>query len=82
MLLPKSNTPRWIIVVGDIFISLASLLLSYIIRFDLEAKEELIREEWNILSKSIGVYIAVKLIVFYLFKIHKGIRSAKLEYYA
>lgn len=73
MLLPKSNTPRWIIVVGDIFISLASLLLSYIIRFDLEAKEELIREEWNILSKSIGIYIAVKLIVFYLFKIHKNL---------
>lgn len=73
MLLPKSNTPRWIIVLGDIIISLASLLMAYIIRFDLEAKEELIQKEWDILSKSIGIYIGVKLVVFYLFKIHKNL---------
>ena len=73
MFLTRSNTPRWVIIVGDIFISLFALLFSYLIRFDLQAKEELIREEWEILSKSIGVYIVVKLIVFYIFKIHKGL---------
>jgi len=73
MLLPKSNTPRWIIVVGDIVLSLSALFFAYLIRFDLEANEELIQAEWNILSKSIGFYIVIKLLVFYLFKIHKGL---------
>lgn len=73
MKLPNRNTPRWIVVVADIFMSLMSLLVAYVIRFDLEANEELITREWNILSKSILVYIAVKLIIFYLYKIHKGL---------
>lgn len=73
MKLPNRNTPRWIVVVADILMSLMSLLVAYVIRFDLEANEELITREWNILSKSILVYIAVKLIIFYLYKIHKGL---------
>lgn len=73
MLLPKQNTPRWIIIVADLFMSLCALLFSYIIRFDLEANEELIRSEWSILQRSIGVYILVKLMVFYFFKVHKGL---------
>ena len=73
MILPKSNTPRWIIIILDILLSLFALLFAYIIRFDLKADAALIREEWSILSKSIGIYILVKLVVFYLFKIHKGL---------
>lgn len=73
MLLPKSNIPRWIVIVADLVMSLIALLLAYLIRFDLEAKEYLIRQEWSILSKSIGFYIGVKLVVFYLFRIHKGL---------
>lgn len=73
MLLPKSNIPRWIVIVADVAMSLAALFFAYLIRFDLEAKEALIKEEWSILSKSIGFYIAIKLLVFYLFRIHKGL---------
>lgn len=73
MLLPKQNTPRWIIIIADLCLSLMALLVSYVIRFDLEANEELIRAEWAILSRSIGIYIGVKLVVFYLFKVHKGL---------
>lgn len=73
MKLQNRNTPRWIVVVADILMALMSLLVAYVIRFDLEANEELITREWNILSKSILVYIAVKLIIFYLYKIHKGL---------
>lgn len=73
MLLPKSNTPRWIIMIVDIFMSLLSLGFAYLIRFDLKADETLIQMEWEILSKSILIYFAVKFIVFYLFKIHKGL---------
>lgn len=73
MLLPKSNTPRWVIILIDLFLSFGALLFAYLIRFDLKANPELIREEWAILSKSIIVYAAVKLIVFYVFSIHKGL---------
>lgn len=73
MFLPKSNTPRWIIILIDLFLSLFSLFFAYIIRFDLQADEELISAEWEILSKSIGIYIVLKVAVFYLFKIHKGL---------
>ena len=73
MLLPKSNTPRWIVVVIDLFLSLVALFFAYVIRFDLKAEAEVIKEEWEILSKSILVYVGVKFLVFYLFKIHKGL---------
>lgn len=83
MLLPKSNIPRWIVMVADLGMSIAALLLAYLIRFDLQAKEELIRTEWSILSKSIGVYIVIKLVVFYGLKIHKGlIRHTSTEDFA
>ena len=73
MLLPKSNIPRWVVIALDLFLSLFALFFAYLIRFDLRAEEELIREEWEILSKSIGIYIAVKFLVFYFLKIHKGL---------
>lgn len=73
MLLPKSNIPRWIVIVADIGMSVVALFLAYLIRFDLEAKKELISSEWNILSKSILIYLAIKLTVFYLLGIHKGL---------
>ncbi len=73
MLLPKSNLPRWIIIVADLGLSVFALLFAYLIRFDLEANPDLIANEWNILSKSIAVYILIKLIVFYAFGIHKGL---------
>ncbi|MEJ6776853.1 MAG: nucleoside-diphosphate sugar epimerase/dehydratase [Crocinitomicaceae bacterium] len=73
MIFPKSNIPRWIIIVLDILLSLFALLFAYIIRFDLKADDALIRVEWEIVSKSIGIYILVKLAIFYLLKIHKGL---------
>lgn len=73
MLLPKSNIPRWVIMAMDLFLSLFALFFAYLIRFDLKADETLIQAEWEILSKSIGIYIVVKLSIFYLFKIHKGL---------
>ncbi|MDX2361662.1 MAG: nucleoside-diphosphate sugar epimerase/dehydratase [Crocinitomicaceae bacterium] len=73
MLLPKSNIPRWIISIIDLLMSMMALFFAYLIRFDLKADEALIKIEWGILSKSIGVYILVKFAVFYFFKIHKGL---------
>lgn len=73
MILPKSSTPRWVISVIDLLISLFSLAFAYLIRFDLKANEELISSEWAILSKSLPVYIVVKWIVFNRFQVHKGL---------
>lgn len=69
----KANTPRWVIILIDLILSFVALAFAYLIRFDLKADRELIEKEWQILSKSIIVFFAVKLIVFYLFKIHKGL---------
>jgi FlaA1/EpsC-like NDP-sugar epimerase len=57
----------------DLVISFIALIFAYLIRFDLKADPELIRQEWQVLSKSIGIYFLVKLIVFLAFKIQKGI---------
>lgn len=73
MILPKNSTPRWVIALMDIILSLFGLLFAYLIRFDLKAEDTQIQLEWDILSKSILLFIGVKLIVFNRFKIHKGL---------
>ena len=73
MLLPKNTMPRWVIMIADSFLSLVALSFAYLIRFDLKADPEVIREEWMILSKSILIYMGIKISVFFLFGIHKGI---------
>ncbi len=73
MIFLKSNTPRWVISFLDLFISLFSLAFAYLIRFDLKANETLIAAEWEILYKSLPVYIILKWTVFNLFQIHKGL---------
>lgn len=73
MLKTQNAIPRWLILIADSGLNLFSLGLAYLIRFDLKADRELIKTEWNILSKSILVYIGVKIGVFYLLKIHKGL---------
>ena len=73
LLLPKSNTPRWIVMLIDLSLSAIALFFAYLIRFDLKANEEVIAEEWMILSKSIVVYFVIKFLVFYVYSIHKGL---------
>lgn len=73
MLKLKQNTPRWVVVLLDLIIHLCALAFAYLIRFDLKADFSLIKTEWEILSKSLWFFIVVKLIVFYLFQIQKGL---------
>jgi FlaA1/EpsC-like NDP-sugar epimerase len=70
---PKKNMPRWIILLLDVFISALALFLAYMIRFDIMADSAIWRVEWHILSKSLGVFFAIRIAVFYAFGIHKGI---------
>lgn len=69
----RARTPRWVIVVLDLSISFFALILAYLIRFDLKADADIIRNEWTVLSKSLILFFGLKFIVFYLFKIHKGL---------
>ena len=73
MVIFESRTPRWIIILVDLFINLFALLFAYVIRFDLDRQSELIQEEWDKFSNYIWLFIAVKFIVFYAFQIHKGL---------
>lgn len=76
----KANTPRWVIIVMDLILSFVALIFAYLIRFDLKADSTLIEQEWSVLSKSIGIYFLIKVIVFYSFKIHKGlVRHTSME---
>jgi FlaA1/EpsC-like NDP-sugar epimerase len=54
-------------------INVFALFFAYIIRFDLDSQSELIKEEWLLLKDYLWIFIIVKLVVFYLFKIHKGL---------
>ncbi len=69
----KSNTPRWVISVNDLIISLIALAIAYLIRFDFETDSVDIISEWEILYKSLPLYILIKLIVFNRFQVQKGI---------
>ena len=73
MLRFRSRTPSWVSVYLDMLINLFALLFAYIIRFDLDSQSELIREEWLLLKDYLWIFILVKLVVFNLFKIHKGL---------
>lgn len=73
MHLLKTNTPRWVIILLDLLMSLAALFFAYLIRFDLKTDLEVIQTEWNILSKSLWLFVLVKFVIFYSFKIHKGV---------
>lgn len=73
MLRFRSRTPRWVIVFLDLLINVFALFFAYVIRFDLDSQSELIKEEWLLLKDYLWIFIIVKLIVFYLFKIHKGL---------
>ncbi len=73
MLKLKQNTPRWVVVLLDLIIHLSALSFAYLMRFDLKADFSLIQSEWEILSKSLWFFILVKLAVFYIFQIQKGL---------
>ena len=71
-MLPKIKTPRIIILLLDIVISIISLTISFFIRLDLNfnlLKQEII---YNYLIAFIS-YIIIKTIILYLFKIHKSL---------
>ncbi|MGB1103641.1 MAG: polysaccharide biosynthesis protein [Crocinitomicaceae bacterium] len=70
-LLPRQNTPRWIIFAFDIVISVIALLTAYLIRFD--STDLPLEEELHIFKVGLPIYIAIRGISFLLFKAYRGI---------
>ena len=68
----KSRTPRWIIIVTDLFINLFALLFAYIIRFDLDSQSVLIQEEWDKFSNYFG-YLSLSNLLYFILSDHKGL---------
>ena len=71
MIFPISKTPRWIIFSIDILLSFVSLLFAYFIRFEFNVKK-IEFEFWEKSKIYLGIFILVKCIVFYVFKIYQG----------
>ena len=71
-MLPKIKTPRWVILISDAMISSIALLVSFFIRFDLNFS--LLKQEfWDNSLKAYFAYIIIKILVLFIFKIHKGL---------
>ena len=68
-----TRTPGWFIILLDLFISFVALILAYFIRFDLNTDITIFKTEWNKISESILVFFILKFLVFFVFKIHKGL---------
>lgn len=68
---PKRNTPRWIIFFIDVFISIFSLLLAYLIRFD--SGNLLLDVELDVFIAAFPFYIFIKIISFWIFGTFRGI---------
>lgn len=71
ILLPRQNTPRWIIFAFDIVISVIALLTAYLIRFD--STDLPLEEELHIFKIGLPIYLAIRGGSFLLFKVYRGI---------
>src|SRR4051794_35043264 len=61
--------PRWAIVFMDIFLSFASVVLSFLLRFNFQTE----RISSDLFIRSISILLAVYLVCFFLFKSYKEI---------
>jgi len=71
MLIPKGNTPRWVIFFIDVFICLFSLFVAYLLRFDFVNFP--LDEELPVLIISLPVFLLVRMVTFYFGKTYQGI---------
>jgi FlaA1/EpsC-like NDP-sugar epimerase len=69
MLLLRKNTPRWLIFLTDIFISLFSTFVAYLLRFNFEIP----KIEWDSFSIVFPFVLLVRGITFYIARTNAGI---------
>jgi FlaA1/EpsC-like NDP-sugar epimerase len=74
LLLPKGNTPRWLIFVLDLILCLISLSIAYLFRFDfVEPEGNQLSNEWTILKPALPIYIVIRALSFVIAKTYSGI---------
>lgn len=71
-LLPKNNVPHWIVLGIDLGLSLFSLGIAYLIRFDIQINKAVINQEIPVLKVALPIFILIKFLVFFFMKTHKG----------
>ncbi|MCB9189915.1 MAG: polysaccharide biosynthesis protein [Flavobacteriales bacterium] len=74
LLRPTGNTPRWVIFLTDIVLCLLALVIAYAVRFDFSKPDtaEMVNE-WAVLKPSLGIYILVRALSFFISKTYSGI---------
>ncbi|MBG16510.1 MAG: hypothetical protein CL853_09180 [Crocinitomicaceae bacterium] len=74
MFLPNKNTPRWVIFTIDVVLTIVSLSISYLIRFDfVNIDRRLWENEYQLLLTSFPIFIVVRALLYYFSKIYAGI---------
>jgi FlaA1/EpsC-like NDP-sugar epimerase len=67
--IPKKNTPRWIVFTIDACITCFAFLLAYVVRFEFNVPPH----EVDLALQFFGVFLAIRLISFWLGKTYAGI---------
>ena len=66
-------TPAWLIIIFDLLLSFFSIALAFMIRFDIHKDKNIWNSEWSIIKYHLLFFFILKFLVFYFFKIHKGL---------
>ena len=66
----KKYAPRWIVLAIDIFISTASIIIAYLLRFNFEIPEN---EKVGELTQIVQLVVGVRILGFLIFKTYAGI---------
>ena len=74
MFLPNKNTPRWVIFTIDVVLTIVSLSISYLIRFDfVNIDLRLWENEYQLHLTSFPIFIVVRALLYYFSKTYAGI---------
>ena len=71
MQLPKHNTPRWIVFLADLCISIFALIVAYLVRFD--STNIPFEEEIEIFKTGLPFFLIARGLSYYFFKTYQGI---------
>ena len=74
MLLPSKNAPRWTIFIIDVILTIFSLSIAYLIRFDfIDFNQQIWENEYEVLKFAFPIFILIRILSFILSKTYAGI---------
>ncbi|MFN0032551.1 MAG: polysaccharide biosynthesis protein [Flavobacteriales bacterium] len=69
MLLPTKNTPRWIIFLIDVTISIVAYIMAYLVRFEFRPPQN----EVDLALQFVAIFLGVRVVSFFIGKTYAGI---------